>query len=59
MDRAKESIALSFGGKEEKYEDIFKIIDHGWDVQLYRPLHAAGYFLNSEFFLCKSKCCAR
>ena len=50
MDRAKESIASSFGKKEEKYEDIFKIIDHRWDVQLHRPLHAAGYFLNLEFF---------
>ncbi|GFY87437.1 hAT dimerization domain-containing protein [Actinidia rufa] len=28
MDRAKESIASSFGEKKEKYEDIFKIIDH-------------------------------
>ncbi|GFZ14644.1 transducin/WD40 repeat-like superfamily protein [Actinidia rufa] len=50
MDRAKESISSSFGGKEEKYEDIFKIIDHRWDIQLHRPLHAAGYFLNPEFF---------
>ncbi|GFY97628.1 hAT dimerization domain-containing protein [Actinidia rufa] len=50
MDRAKESIASLFGGKEEKYEDIFKIIDHRWDVQLHRPLHAAAYFLNPEFF---------
>ena len=50
MDRAKEIIASSFGRKEEKYEDIFKITDHRWDVQLHRPLHAAGYFLNPEFF---------
>ncbi|GFY96833.1 hAT dimerization domain-containing protein [Actinidia rufa] len=32
MDRAKESIASSFVGNEEKYEDIFKIIDHRLDV---------------------------
>ena len=50
MDRVKESIVSSFGRKEEKYENIFKIIDHRWDVQLQRPLHAAGYFLNPEFF---------
>ena len=50
MDRAKEAIEKSFDGKLEKYEDIFQIIDRRWDVQLHRPLHAAGYFLNPEFF---------
>ena len=50
MDRVKESIVSSFGGKKEKYEDIFKIVDHRRDVQLHRHLHAADYFLNSKFF---------
>ncbi|KAK2647966.1 hypothetical protein Ddye_015455 [Dipteronia dyeriana] len=27
MDKAKESIARSFGGNESKYEDIFKLIN--------------------------------
>ena len=50
MDRAKEAIANSFNGNEEKYKHIFEIIDRRWEVQLHRPLHAAGYFLNPEFF---------
>ncbi|RWR88537.1 hypothetical protein CKAN_01755600 [Cinnamomum micranthum f. kanehirae] len=50
MDRAKEAIASAFGGKEERYNNIFEIIDRRWDVQMHRPLHATGYFLNPEFF---------
>ena len=50
MDRAKEAIAISFGGKEEKYKRAFEMIDHRWECQLHRPLHAAGYFLNPELF---------
>ncbi|RWR92244.1 hypothetical protein CKAN_02145300 [Cinnamomum micranthum f. kanehirae] len=50
MDRAKEAISNAFGGKEERYNNIFEIIDRRWDVQLHRPLHAAGYFLNPEYF---------
>ncbi|XP_057989057.1 uncharacterized protein LOC131172122 [Hevea brasiliensis] len=49
-DRAKETIANSFNGNEEKYKHIFEIIDARWSVQLHHPLHAAGYFLNPEFF---------
>ncbi|XP_030955048.1 uncharacterized protein LOC115977364 [Quercus lobata] len=50
MDRAKEAIEKSFNGREERYKEIFEIIDRRWDCQLHRPLHAAGYFLNPEFF---------
>nr|XP_018686228.1 PREDICTED: uncharacterized protein LOC103993628 [Musa acuminata subsp. malaccensis] len=50
MDRAKETIQKSFGGNEEKYKHIFAIIDKRWECQLHHPLHAAGYYLNSEFF---------
>ncbi|XP_058220192.1 uncharacterized protein LOC131330585 [Rhododendron vialii] len=50
MDRAKEAIAKSFGEKVEKYQDIYAIIDNRWAIQLHRPLHAAGHFLNPEFF---------
>ncbi|XP_059633699.1 uncharacterized protein LOC132276330 [Cornus florida] len=42
MDRAKEAIAKSFGGVEDKYSDIFEIIDKRWNVQFHRPLHAVG-----------------
>ena len=50
MDRAKEAIAKSFEGNEQRYEAIFKIINNRWNVQLHRPLHAAGWYLNPEFF---------
>ncbi|XP_058002221.1 uncharacterized protein LOC110632739 [Hevea brasiliensis] len=46
MDRAKEAIANSFNGNEEKYKRKFEIVDARWSLQLYRPLHAIGYFLN-------------
>ncbi|KAJ9682088.1 hypothetical protein PVL29_018125 [Vitis rotundifolia] len=50
MNRAKDTIMRSFNGNEEKYKEIFNIIDKRWEIQLHRPLHAAGYFLNPEFF---------
>ncbi|XP_058008330.1 uncharacterized protein LOC110656713 [Hevea brasiliensis] len=50
MDRAKEAIANSLNGNEEKYKSIFEIIDARWLLQLHCPLHTAGYFLNLEFF---------
>src|SRR4051812_36025029 len=50
MDRAKEAIASSFNGNEARYRDVFGIIDKRWEIQLRRPLHAAGHFLNPEFF---------
>lgn len=50
MDQAKETIARSFNGKEDKYKDIFKLIDDRWNCQLHRPLHAAGHFLNPSLF---------
>ena len=43
MDRAKEAIAKSFNGNEERYQEIFSIIDKRWQIQLHRPLHAAGF----------------
>ena len=46
MNRAKETIVRSFHGNEEKYKEIFKIIDKRWEIQLHWPLHVAGYFLN-------------
>ena len=50
MDRTKEAIEKSFNEKEEKYKEIFEIIDQRWKCQLHRPLHATGYFLNLEYF---------
>ena len=50
MTRAKETIQKSFLSNEEKYKEIFEIIDRRWEIQLHQPLHAAGYFLNPELF---------
>ena len=50
MTRAKETIVKSFLGTEEKYKEIFEIIDRRWEIQLHQPLHAAGYFLIPEVF---------
>ncbi|VYS68273.1 unnamed protein product [Arabidopsis thaliana] len=46
MDQAKETIMKSFTYKEVNYKMAFEIIDRRWDIQLHRPLHAAGYYLN-------------
>ena len=50
MTRANETIVKSFLGNEEKYKEIFEIIDRRWEIQLHQPLHVAGYFLNLEVF---------
>ncbi|XP_042416539.1 uncharacterized protein LOC122005539 isoform X1 [Zingiber officinale] len=50
MDRAKETIMKAFKEKEEKYKEVFEIIDKRWECQLHRPLHAAGHYLNPEYF---------
>ena len=50
MDRAKECIATSFNGKEDRYNEVYAIIDRRWESQLHRPLHAAVHLLNPEFF---------
>ncbi|CAL5364360.1 unnamed protein product [Camellia sinensis] len=49
-DGAKEAIAKTFDGKEEKYKQIFEIIDQRWDIQLHRPLNAVGFYLNPSLF---------
>ncbi|XP_019460033.1 PREDICTED: uncharacterized protein LOC109359793 [Lupinus angustifolius] len=48
MDKAKEVIIKAFNEKENKYKDVFKIIDERWNCQLHCPLHAAGHMLNPE-----------
>ena len=50
MDRAKEAIEKSFYEREEKYKEIYEIIDQRWECQLHQPLHAFDYFLNLEYF---------
>ncbi|KAE8668729.1 3-hydroxyisobutyryl-CoA hydrolase 1-like [Hibiscus syriacus] len=50
MDREKEAIANSFNNVEDKYKDVFAIIDKRWECQLHQPLHAAGCYLNPQLF---------
>ncbi|KAK4485199.1 hypothetical protein RD792_007824 [Penstemon davidsonii] len=50
IDHAKKKIALSFNNNEQRYAEIFGIIDNRWKNQLHRPLHAAGHLLNPEFY---------
>ncbi|XP_042459005.1 uncharacterized protein LOC122042765 [Zingiber officinale] len=50
MDRAKETIMKAFKEKEDKYKEVFEIIDKRWECQLHWPLHAAGHYLNPEYF---------
>ena len=46
MIRAKETIVKSFLANEDRYKEIFEIIDRRWEIQLHQPLHSARYFLN-------------
>ncbi|KAE8686406.1 3-hydroxyisobutyryl-CoA hydrolase 1-like [Hibiscus syriacus] len=50
MDRAKEAIVNSFNNVENKYKDVFAIIEKRWDCQLHQPLHAVGCYLNPQLF---------
>ncbi|KAJ1442779.1 Ribonuclease H-like superfamily [Sesbania bispinosa] len=50
MDRDKEAIQKSFNENEDKYKEIFVIIDIRWECQLHHPLHSAGHFLNPKYF---------
>uniref|UniRef100_A0A2C9UB49 Uncharacterized protein n=1 Tax=Manihot esculenta TaxID=3983 RepID=A0A2C9UB49_MANES len=48
--KTKEAIAKTFGENEDKYKEIFEIIDKRRESQLHQPLHAKGYYLNPEYF---------
>ncbi|KAJ0539419.1 putative HAT dimerization domain, ribonuclease H-like superfamily [Helianthus annuus] len=51
MERAKTAIAAALGGEDnEDYIVVSGIIDKRWNCQLHHPLHAAGYYLNPEFY---------
>lgn len=50
IDRDKEVIERSFGRNESKYKEVSRITDEQWEVQLHRPLHDVGYFLNPKYF---------
>ncbi|XP_050292606.1 uncharacterized protein LOC126733355 [Quercus robur] len=46
MEKAKEEIQKNFNNVQKSYKEIWDIIDDRWEMQLHRPLHAAGYYLN-------------
>ncbi|RZB46987.1 hypothetical protein D0Y65_050860 [Glycine soja] len=48
MDRANERIKSNFNNVKKNYELVWEIIDKRWENQLYRPLHAATYYLNPQ-----------
>ncbi|XLS45017.1 hypothetical protein HN51_001882 [Arachis hypogaea] len=48
IDRAKEKIKDAFQSVEASYKPLWDIIDARWDKQLFKPLHAAGYYLNPQ-----------
>ncbi|KAH1212722.1 hypothetical protein GmHk_14G040845 [Glycine max] len=48
MDCAKEKIKSNFNNVNKNYEPVWEIIDKRWENQLYRPLHAAAYYLNPQ-----------
>ncbi|XP_059284199.1 uncharacterized protein LOC132037667 [Lycium ferocissimum] len=48
MTKAKENIAFNCGNNEKKYGPVWRRIDERWMSQLYRPLHAVGYYLNLQ-----------
>ncbi|VFQ93346.1 unnamed protein product, partial [Cuscuta campestris] len=49
MDRAKEEISENLGRDFGSYNEIRKIIDKRWELQLHRDLHVAAYYLNPRF----------
>ncbi|XP_068643622.1 uncharacterized protein [Aristolochia californica] len=49
MYRVKEAIKNELKSKAE-YMLYWNIIDSQWDSLIHRPLHAAGFFLNPQFF---------
>jgi hypothetical protein len=42
MDSTKETIQNSFNNNEDKYRQIFDIMDKRWECQLHHPLHAVA-----------------
>jgi thermostable 8-oxoguanine DNA glycosylase len=49
MDQAKKQTRAAYEDRVTKYGPIWEIIDHKWNNQLCRPIHAAGYFLNPRY----------
>ena len=50
IEKAKNTISKSLKGDITKYHHVFQIINKRWECQLHRPLHAAGHYLNPEYF---------
>ena len=50
IDRCNKITKKSFNENENKYKEIFSIIDKRWECQLHHPLHVKCHFLNPKFF---------
>lgn len=50
--KGKRGNSNGFRGNESKYREIFTSIDNKWSIQLHHPLHAAGLYLNVEWYYC-------
>ncbi|GKV12411.1 hypothetical protein SLEP1_g23553 [Rubroshorea leprosula] len=50
MGKAQDGIKRSLNEDASKYNEILDIIDRRWECRLYRPLHAAAYYLNPTTF---------
>lgn len=47
---AKNQIKKNFEDNEVKYTPVIEIVERRWGIQLHHPLHAAGHYLNPEYF---------
>jgi hypothetical protein len=54
QDTAQKSIRAKFQGRDDDCLSVCENMDFGWQLEFYRPLHAAGYYLNPAFFYDKS-----
>ena len=50
MEKAKYITSKPFKGDITKYHHVFQIINKRWECQFHRHLHAAGHYLNPEYF---------
>jgi hypothetical protein len=50
MIEAKKEISERFDNNENKFKDVWDIIDKRWNNKLKTPLHLAGYYLNPYYY---------
>nr|GMD48668.1 uncharacterized protein LOC109167856 [Ipomoea batatas] len=55
MEITKQAIEKAFNNNSSKYKKVFEILDRRWSSQLRQPLHAVAYYLNPDYFQCRSE----